>query len=132
MAGEHGNGIFFCQPCLQDGKGCRAAGDQRSQYRQRRRGQYHHGNGRRRIADVVGLHGAAHLPEQGEVPGEHRLVPHLNFHPVAEGEGADAEIHQRRGVKDIPQQERSGQQQKADRQGVQHNQQGLGAVICQH
>ena len=99
-AGEHGCGVLFYL-CFQHGKRHRATGNKHPQRRQQRRGENHKDNGRHRVADVVGLHGAAHFPHQREVPREHRLVPHLDFDPVEKGEGADEKVHQRCAVKDI-------------------------------
>ena len=131
-AGEHGHGVPFCQLGLQYGEGHRAAGEQDPKADEQRGGQHHHGDGLHRIADVIGLDGAAHLPQKGEVPGEHRLIPDLNFDPVGKGQRADEEIHQRPAVKDIPEQEGEGQQQKSNGEGVQNDQQGLGLEPCQH
>ena len=58
--------------------------------------------------------------------------PDLDFDPVGKGQCADEEIHQCPAVKDIPEQEGEGQQQKSDGQGVQNDQQGLGLEPCQH
>ncbi len=110
-AGEHGHGVPFCQLGLQCGEGHRTAGEQDPKANEQCGGQHHHGDGLHRIADVIGLDGAAHLPQKGEVPGEHRLIPDLNFDPVGKGQCADEEIHQRPAVKDIPEQEGEGQQQ---------------------
>ena len=131
-AGEHGCGVPFCQLGLQCGKGHRAAGEQDPKADEQRGGQHHHGDGLHRIADVEGLDGAAYLPQKREVPGEYRLVPDLNFDPVGKGQRADEEIHQCSAVKDIPEQEGEGQQQKSDGQGIQNDQQGLGLEPCQH
>ena len=110
-AGERGRCVPLCQLGLQGGEGHRTAGEQHAKAHEQRGGQHHHGDGLHRIADVEGLDGAAYLPQKREVPGEHRLIPDLDFDPVGKGQRADEEIHQCPAVKDIPEQEGEGQQQ---------------------
>ena len=92
-----------------------------AQDRQDRRGRQHQDNGCHRIADFVISDGAEYLFEQRQVPGKHRLVPHLNLHPVGDREAAHQQIRQRRAEKHIAQQERQPQQKQSHRQGIQGN-----------
>ena len=75
--------------------------------------------------DVVVPQGAAHLLEQGEVPGKHRLVPDLDLHPVGDGQGPGGQVHQRRAEEDVSKRRRRRQYQQSHRQGVQDDEQGL-------
>ena len=75
--------------------------------------------------DVVAPQGAAHLLEEGEVPGEHGLVPDLDLHPVGDGQRADGEVHQGRAEEDVPEQGRRRQEQKPHGQGVEDDEQRL-------
>ena len=71
--------------------------------------------------------GGVDLLQKGEVPGKDRLVPDLHLDAVGGGKQGAAGAHQARRAEDIPEKEGAGQDEKADGQGVQHDEQGLGA-----
>ena len=76
--------------------------------------------------------GGVDLLQEGEVPGEDWLVPDLQLDAVGGGEQGAAGAHQSGGGEDVPEKAGEGQQQKPHRQGVQHDEQGLGAEDGEH
>ena len=130
---EAGNGAQeTAQPAPKFGNGEGFAADKNTQSDQEQCRDRHHGNDTHGEVDVISSHGAADFLQKAEVPGEHRLVPYFQLDAVGNGQGADAEIHQRRAEKDVAEQAGGDQKQKTDRHGVQHDQQGLGLKVGQH
>ena len=109
-----------------------AAAHKEPQGGQCQRKQHYHSDGGHRELDVIGPHGAAHLFEQGEVPGEHRLVPDLDLDAVGDGQDADPQVHQGGGEEHVSEQAGEHQQQHPHRQAVEDDQQGLAAKDGQH
>ena len=109
-----------------------AAAHKEPQGGQCQRKQHYHSDGGHRELDVIGPHGAAHLFEQGEVPGEHRLVPDLDLDAVGDGQDADRQVHQGGGEEHVPEQAGERQQQHPHRQAVEDDQQGLAPEHGQH
>ena len=120
------------QPAPQTGQGEWSAADEKTQDHQRQSSEQHHGDGAHGILDVIGLHGAAHFFQKGEVPGKDRLIPHFQLDAVGDGQYAYAEVHQSGAEKHVPEQAGERHHQKTDGQCVEHDQKRLGTEDVHH